>query len=65
MKTDAPRCSVITPVFNVEPYVEEAVRSVLNQSFEDFVNLKLFRLKHMSFQNEKQRKKMIDRCINI
>ena len=36
-----------------------------DQSFEDFVNLQLFRLKHMSFQNEKQRKKMIDRCINI
>jgi glycosyltransferase involved in cell wall biosynthesis len=31
-----PRVSVVMPVFNVEPYVAEAVQSVLNQTFKDF-----------------------------
>lgn len=32
----APRMSVVMPVYNVEAYVEEAIQSVLDQSFEDF-----------------------------
>ena len=31
-----PTISVIVPVFNVEKYVEESLRSVLDQSFKDF-----------------------------
>jgi glycosyltransferase involved in cell wall biosynthesis len=31
-----PRVSVIMPVYNVEPYVAEAIRSVLAQSYTDF-----------------------------
>tara|TARA_B100000953_G_scaffold229743_1_gene191212 strand:- start:381 stop:1367 length:987 start_codon:yes stop_codon:yes gene_type:complete len=31
-----PRISVVMPVYNVEAYIEEAVRSVFDQSFEDF-----------------------------
>ncbi|WP_299307716.1 glycosyltransferase family A protein [uncultured Croceicoccus sp.] len=31
-----PRMSVVMPVYNVEAYVEEAIRSVLDQSFTDF-----------------------------
>lgn len=32
----APRMSVVMPVFNVEDYIAEAIRSVLGQSFKDF-----------------------------
>ena len=31
-----PRISVVMPVYNVEAYIEEAIQSVLDQSFEDF-----------------------------
>lgn len=31
-----PRMSVVMPVYNVEAYIEEAIRSVLDQSFTDF-----------------------------
>ena len=31
-----PRMSVVMPVYNVEAYIEEAIQSVLDQSFEDF-----------------------------
>ncbi len=31
-----PKFSVIVPVYNVEEFLEECVKSVLNQSFEDF-----------------------------
>ena len=33
---DAPRVSVILPVYNAEPYLAEAVQSILDQSFTDF-----------------------------
>lgn len=35
-ETMAPTISVVMPVFNAEKYLEEAVRSVLNQTFTDF-----------------------------
>lgn len=31
-----PQVSVIMPAYNVEPYIEEAISSVLHQSFDDF-----------------------------
>ncbi|MBO6527395.1 glycosyltransferase family A protein [Erythrobacter sp.] len=31
-----PRMSVVMPAYNVEAYIEEAIQSVLDQSFEDF-----------------------------
>ncbi|GAA5142167.1 glycosyltransferase family 2 protein [Thalassotalea piscium] len=31
-----PKISVILPVYNAEKYIEEAVKSILNQSFHDF-----------------------------
>ena len=34
--TGAPLISVVLPVFNAEPYVEEALRSILGQTFADF-----------------------------
>ncbi len=33
--TKAPRVSVIMPVYNTEPYLEEAVNSILNQTLRD------------------------------
>jgi len=30
-----PRVSVIIPVYNTEAYVEEAMRSIMNQTFRD------------------------------
>jgi glycosyltransferase involved in cell wall biosynthesis len=33
---DAPKVSVLIPVFNTEKYIEEAIGSVLTQTFEDF-----------------------------
>ena len=36
MPTDAPRVSVITPVFNGERFLAEAVESILAQTFTDF-----------------------------
>ena len=32
----APRMSVVMPVFNVEDFIEQAIQSVLDQSFKDF-----------------------------
>ncbi|GAB5348337.1 glycosyltransferase family 2 protein [Alteriqipengyuania sp. 357] len=32
----APRMSVVMPVYNVEPYIAEAIQSVLDQTFKDF-----------------------------
>ena len=34
--SDAPRVSVVLPVYNAERYLDEALRSVLGQTFEDF-----------------------------
>lgn len=31
-----PKITVLMPVYNCEPYIEEAVRSILNQTFTDF-----------------------------
>ncbi|MEH7356562.1 glycosyltransferase family 2 protein [Neobacillus drentensis] len=31
-----PKISIIVPVFNVEPYIHECIKSILNQSFKDF-----------------------------
>lgn len=36
MKTDRPFISVVVPVYNAEKYVEETVRSVLNQTYRHF-----------------------------
>ena len=36
LQPNVPTVSVIMPVFNVEPYVADAIRSVLAQSFTDF-----------------------------
>lgn len=36
MKTDTPAVTVIVPVFNGERYLDDAIRSVLSQSFSDF-----------------------------
>lgn len=36
MRDTAPRLTVLLPVFNAAPYLGEAVRSVLGQSFADF-----------------------------
>ena len=33
---NTPRMSVVMPVYNVEAYIEEAIQSVLDQTFEDF-----------------------------
>ncbi len=33
---DGPKISVIVPVYNAEPFLDEAINSVLNQSFDDF-----------------------------
>jgi glycosyltransferase involved in cell wall biosynthesis len=33
---NSPRMSVVMPVYNVEAYIEEAIQSVLDQTFEDF-----------------------------
>ncbi len=35
LKRDAVAVSIIVPVFNVEPYVEECLQSLLDQDFED------------------------------
>lgn len=32
----SPRVSIVMPVYNVEPYLNAAIRSVLDQSYEDF-----------------------------
>lgn len=31
-----PKLSVVVPVYNVEKYVEECIKSILNQTFSDF-----------------------------
>ena len=31
-----PAVSVLMPVYNVERYIEEAIASILNQTFKDF-----------------------------
>ena len=36
MKTSTPKISVIMPVFNGGKYIEEAIKSILNQTFIDF-----------------------------
>jgi glycosyltransferase involved in cell wall biosynthesis len=36
MVTPAPKVSVVMAVYNERPYLETAVRSILNQTFEDF-----------------------------
>lgn len=36
MKNTALKISVLMPAYNVENYIEEAVQSILNQSFKDF-----------------------------
>jgi glycosyltransferase involved in cell wall biosynthesis len=36
MKMNVPTVSVVMPVYNERPYLEESIRSVLNQSFDDF-----------------------------
>src|SRR4051812_8466576 len=33
---DAPRVSVVMPVYNAERYITEAVQSILDQTFTDF-----------------------------
>lgn len=35
-KNKNPKVSVIMPVYNTEKYLEEAIKSILNQSFKDF-----------------------------
>jgi glycosyltransferase involved in cell wall biosynthesis len=36
MTTDSPCVSVVMPVYNGEPYLREAIESILNQTFTDF-----------------------------
>ncbi len=36
MNTSATRCTVLMPVYNSEPYLVEAIQSILTQTFQDF-----------------------------
>lgn len=31
-----PKVSIIVPVYNAEPYIEDCVQTILKQSFDDF-----------------------------
>ena len=40
----SPTISIIMPVYNAELYLEEAIESILNQTFEDFEFISMFSL---------------------